>query len=404
MKAASKNIAVIGGGTAGLAAAAAAAEGGARVSVFEASAKPGRKIVLAGNGRCNLAACDYSDGVYDGEDAAFASRFMRERGLGLFYDLMDTCGILTRRVRDGIYPYSEEAPSVLRALLSKAEALPVTVRNNTAVRSISQTDGKWKIMTDGWEYGAERVIVCCGSDAHFEDRDASSLLAAVCSATGHTAVKPYPALVPLIFSGEAHAPWAGARARGRVTVSADGTELAASEGQIQFTAYGISGIPVLDVSGRAAMALAEGRQVLAELDLMPDHTEREIVRLFEKKAAAAGRTDARTLFYGILPERTALVLASLAAHEGDFEAYARVLKHSVWSVKGTRPAKEAQCMGGGIRTAEIDPETFASLRADGLYFAGEALDVCGICGGYNLSFAFASGALCGKEAARDQDR
>ena len=386
-----RKIIVIGGGAAGLAAAIAGARSGAEVTILEASKKPGRKITLSGSGRCNLSNTAFPEHMYHGSDPAFAASLLKENA-GALMDFFHSCGILTRLVGTGIYPYSEEAGSVLHNLLRTAEALGVRIRNNTPCTEIKKSGEGFLVKTPSWEYSAEKVILACGSPAFSEKEGETAGGYRLAASFGHTVYGPFPALVPMVLKGDIFPKWAGARARGQVTLFADGEEILRSEGQIQFTKYGISGIPVMDVSGTAARAMEEGRKVTVSLDLVPDLSAGELAKMLE------GRKDGGE---GILPSKVAAVLSSYPFAAEEAEILASRWKDTRFEVIGLRPMKEAQCAAGGIPVCEIRKETMESALAEGLYLCGEMLDIDGICGGYNLSFAFLTGMRAGRSAADD---
>ncbi|MBE5996856.1 MAG: aminoacetone oxidase family FAD-binding enzyme [Lachnospiraceae bacterium] len=386
-----RKVIIIGGGAAGLAAAIASAENGAETTVLEAAKKPGRKITLSGNGRCNLSNTAFPEHMYHGSDPAFAEQLLRDNR-EMLTAFFRSCGIVTRTVGTGIYPYSEEAPSVLENFLSRAEALGVRIRNNTPCVGIEREGEHFLVHTPSWKYEADRVILACGSPAFAEKGSTGGNGYGLASSLGHSVKEPIPALVPVVLRGGIFPKWAGARARGVVKLLCDGEELLRSEGQIQFTKYGISGIPVMDVSGTAARCLAEGRKVSMALDLMPE------LALTEAENLLRARKQFGT---GILPAKVAAVLASYPYVTDDPSGLAKRLKGSEWEVESVRPMSEAQCASGGIPVQETDRRTMESVFVPGLYLTGEMLDIDGICGGYNLSFAFLTGICAGRSAADD---
>ncbi len=389
-----RRIIVIGGGASGLAAAVAAAEGGASVTVLEARRKSGRKLALSGNGRCNLTNLAFPDPMYHGSDPAFATRLLKENA-GQLDAFFRSCGILTRTVGTGVYPYSEEAGSVVRNILARAEELGITIRNNTPACAVRKENGRFYVRSGNWEYEADAVILASGSPA-FSDREEPSVSGTDLAASlGHSVNEMLPALVPLVLAGSDFSGWTGARARGSVTVFIDGKESGTASGQIQFTKYGISGIPVMDISGTAARALREGKEVKCVFDLAP---EADIDFLSGFISKTVGR---HSLPDGILPQRLMETICALPFKTSDPAVLAARLKGSVFRVAMTRPMEEAQCATGGIPVPEIDPATMESRKTDGLYLCGELLDIDGICGGYNLSFAFLTGLTAGRSASHD---
>jgi predicted Rossmann fold flavoprotein len=174
---------------------------------------------------------------------------------------------------------------------------------------------------------------------------------------------------------------------------ADGELFHEEAGQLQLTKDGISGIPVFNGSGRAALALAAGRNVTAEADFFPDMEEAVFISyLKDRFLRLSRRTDAEKL-KGLIPER---LIPAVLMETKNAEDIALRIRHFPMTVTGSKGPSAAQVMSGGVDTAEVDPSTMESRLVRGLYFAGEILDIDGNCGGYNLMFAFAGGALAGK--------
>ena len=381
-----KSVIVIGGGAAGLSAAITAAKYGAKVTVLEADEKCGRKIKLAGNGKCNLASTLDVKGKYNGSDPHFAERVMENSSVVLD-EFFNDCGIVTRTVGDGIYPYSEEAASVYRNLLFRADELGVTIKNRQEVISAEKTDDGFNVKTADWNYMADKLIICTGSNASRNECKADGYELA--SMLGHTITKLYPALTSLVGKDKPYS-WDKVRARAGIKLVSSGKEFASSKGQLQLTSDGISGIPAMDVSGRAAKYIDEGNDVTAIIDFLPDKTIDEVKDLFAKNRAGQEN------LCGILPERLATYIC-----KNFNEELPGILKEFQVEITGTRDFDMSQCTSGGVMTFEIDPRTMQSLCCSDLYLAGEVTDVDGICGGFNLSYAFVSGIIAGRNAAND---
>ena len=388
---------IVGAGAAGLSAAIRAADGGMRPLVLEGSPKAGRKILLSGSGRCNLAPGTPAEDAYEGSCASFAESLLLD-GKEALFSFFRECGIPLRSVGSGIYPMSEESASVLGNLLETAQALGVRIKTNAMIRGIGRTAEGFVLEAGDWRYEAKKVILAAGTCAATEMPGGGHLAEML----GLSSEALVPALCGLYTEGGGSLSWDGARVRGGVRILADGRETGRSFGQIQLTKRGISGIPVFDVSGRAARALREGKRVTAELDLLPEMSAKEAEeRLNGKDRGGSG------MLRGILPERAARqVLRFLkdTGREASPSALASVLKSLVLTVRSTAPMSAAQCASGGVLMKEIDRETMECVRIPGLYLCGEMLDADGICGGYNLSFAFLTGQRAGRAAAEGSGR
>ena len=226
---------------------------------------------------------------------------------------------------------------------------------------------------------------------------------------GHRVIKPLPALVQLRCQGNMYRQMAGIRTDARVKLMAANELLAQDRGELQLTDYGLSGIPVFQVSRFAARALDQGKKVTALVDFMPSWDDGEAFGLLKKRAALLGHKTAEELFTGLLNKKLALVLIKLAGIQSSRKAgelSSRQLKLLLEQIKtyeaivmSVNPFANAQVCCGGVDTREVDASTMESRLHDNLYLAGELLDVDGICGGYNLQFAWSSGMTAGIHAA-----
>ena len=226
---------------------------------------------------------------------------------------------------------------------------------------------------------------------------------------GHSIIKPLPALVQLRCQGNMYKQMAGIRTEAEVSLQADGITLAKDKGELQITDYGLSGIPVFQVSRYAARALDEKKKVRVYVDFMPGWNNSESFRLLKKRALLLAYKPTAELFTGMLNRKLAQVLLKLAGIDGNIscgsltgkqlEKICKELKEYEAVVMSVNPFANAQVCCGGVDTNEIDETTMESRLCPGLYMAGEILDVDGICGGYNLQFAWSSGLIAGRCAA-----
>ncbi len=381
------DIIVIGGGPAGLAAAITAGKAGRSVTLLEGNEKPGRKLKSTGNGKCNLGNAGPTDGSYMGSDPGFANRLFSRvtpEDVRMFFD---ECGIILRCEEGLYYPYNEEAESVLSALLNKAEKCSVKIKNNAKVTGVLKEDGVFKVRTKDRDYEGDRLIIAsgsCASDIKGSDGSGYELARSLL----HGIVEPLPALVPLICRGCRFGKWAGTRVKGSAALVIDGSEAGYEKGIIQLTNYGVSGICIFNLSALCTRALREGRKVELYLDFAPD-MDREI--LINEIALKGTGT--------ILPQKLGKIIEDMS---GNVSETADNIKFFRLEVESTASFAHAQCAAGGIDTGQVK-DNMESAIVDGLYFAGEILDIHGKCGGFNLQFAFASGIEAGRSAAYASD-
>ncbi|MCI9073136.1 MAG: aminoacetone oxidase family FAD-binding enzyme, partial [Lachnospiraceae bacterium] len=278
------DVAVVGGGPAGMTAAIAAARAGAGVALLERGDRPGKKLLMTGNGKCNLGNRDLQPSFYYSDNMAMAAsvleRFGTEETMAFFASL----GLLVRERRGGLYPASEQAAVVLDVLRYGLMREGVTMLSQAMVRRLSLAEqspsapksraGHYLLeLENGRRIRARRVVLACGGQAAprtGSDGNGYELAHSL----GHRVISPVPALVQLHCGEKYCKALAGVRAEGAVRlygVSRPGETLLEETGEIQFTEHGISGIPVFQLSGRANQLLARGWRLGAELDLFPGY-------------------------------------------------------------------------------------------------------------------------------------
>ena len=397
-----KTIIVVGGGASGLMAAVKAAGAGAAVTVLEHNERPGRKLLATGNGKCNLTNMLQEPSCYHGSDPDFVWERICDHDVTETLHDFSEMGI-SFTDRDGwIYPVSMQASAVLDVLLMQAAHLGARIKTRERVTAIRRADAGFRVDTEGWSYPADAVIVACGSPAS-EVRGASGCAAGLLSPFGAASVPYRPSLAPLKLAEKDNRIWAGSRVRGRIRILQDGISVAEDTGELQMTAYGISGIPAMQVSRAALSALDQGRQVQAELRFLPEMTEMQILEELETRRTQAPYKSPYELLIGLLPDKIARRIAAEAG-EGNADDMPGLLAERILglrtAVTGTGNLKQAQVASGGILTASLT-ERMEVRGVPGLFVAGECADADGACGGYNLQWAWSSGAIAGTAAAEE---
>lgn len=403
-----RKVAVIGGGAAGMMAAVTAASDGARVILLEHKDRIGKKILSTGNGRCNFTNTHQEPLCYHSEDPLFPwgiiEKFDARKAISFFLQL----GVYSKNRNGYIYPNSDQASAVLDAFRMELERLQVEIRTGVSIREINPGKNGFLIRTDHENVRADRVILCTGSKAApATGSDGSGYDLA--KRFGHRLIPVLPALVQLRCEGSFFKAVAGVRVNGSVAVWSEGECIARDTGEIQLTDYGISGIPVFQVSRYVSKLLYEKKEVKAVLDFMPDFTEEQARAFLSARAKMRPEKSADMFLIGLFHKKLSDLWMRLShiprdrkagtLTENEINCLVRLIKHFEVTVKATNSYEQAQVCCGGIDTAEVDPETLESRYVPGLYFAGEILDVDGMCGGYNLQWAWASGRTAGKAAS-----
>ena len=406
-----RTVVVIGGGASGMMAAVAAASSGAQVTILEHKDRIGKKILSTGNGRCNFTNIHQEPVCYHSDNPLFpwsvVEKFDAQDVIAFFLKL----GIYSKNRNGYIYPNSDQASAVLDAFRMELERLKVNICTDTECREIRLGRKGFSVATNRNTFRADRVILCAGSKAApVTGSDGSGYDLA--KKLGHSILPVLPALTALRCEGKFFKSIAGVRVYGTAAVWSEGECIAKDTGEIQITDYGISGIPVFQVSRYASKLLYEGKEAEAVLNFMPDFTKEQMKAFLRSRAET--RPEKRTdmfligLFHKKLCDlwcRMSKIPGGKPAGELTDEELVRltslIMEFRV-RIAGTNSYDKAQVCCGGVDTSEVSPGTMESVYVPGLYFAGEILDVDGMCGGYNLTFAWASGYAAGRAAAMNR--
>ena len=400
------DVIIIGGGAAGLTAALSASQRGAKVTVLEAAPRIGRKILASGNGRCNLA--NLGPMRYNGDTvlaSAVLAAYPVEKVLSFFSGL----GLVTIEEAGGrVYPACGQAAAVLDVLRLALDRQGVKAVCEAPVTKLTKTKAGFQAVTPQGIFEAKAVVAAFGGMAGGKlghDGEAYQLLTKL----GHTLVSPRPALTALVTDKKAVKGLSGLRLPAKLTLCDGAKPVEAASGEALFTDYGVSGVCAMQLSRRAGELLNQGKQPTLYLDFSP--MLGLIPRIYDRVEAAdpfehvplllsclkerQHTLPKEALLTGFAPRLLAerlkgMSLPDMAKHLAAFPA----------PIVGVRGMENAQVTAGGIRGSEFDSRTLQSRTCPGLFAAGEALDVDGDCGGFNLQFAFASGLVAGENAAR----
>lgn len=407
-----KNIAVIGGGAAGMMAAITAADAGANVTLYERNDRVGKKILSTGNGKCNFANRQLSSDAYFGGDRELISHVLNRLDVNGVVSFFEKAGMMVKDKNGYLYPASEQASTVLDILRMQLKAYGVKILCEQKVTKILPdiSSDTIVIKTLEKETQYDRVVLACGgSAAPKTGSDGNGCMLA--KELGHRIIPIVPALVQLRCKEDYLKAVAGVRADAKISLVVDGKIKVSESGELQLTDYGISGIVVFQLSRIAAYALQQKKKVDAYIDLLPDFTEeayKEFVK--QRKNCLSPKQTVEEFFTGMLNKKLMLLFIKLAGlkpteniKQADKEKIDKVFafcKHFPLTVNGTNSFDNAQVSAGGVALTEVT-ERLESKLHKGVFLAGEILDVDGKCGGYNLQWAWSSGYVAGKHAAEN---
>lgn len=405
----SKSIAVIGGGASGMTAAIRAAQLGAQVMVYERNDRVGKKILSTGNGKCNFSNEKMSADCYHGSGAEFVDTIYNIFGVKETKEFFEGLGMRIKE-RDGyLYPASGQASTVLDVLRYELERPSVRVETNCMVTYISSENNGLLVETS--VHGRVRydavILACGGCAAPKTGSDGQGFILA--KQLGHNIIPTVPALTALRCGEDFYKRVAGVRCDAELTLYIDGQPIRSDRGELQWTDYGISGIPVFQLSRDAAYALQERKTVTIQIDLMPGSDSDGYDEFWRERWTRQGGQTMERFMTGLVNKKIGLLLLKLAGIKESEKAEnvpqdrrekLEELCHSLFvTVRGTNSFEQAQVCAGGVDCHEVT-DTLESRIVPGLFFAGEILDIDGICGGYNLQWAWSSGAVAGQSAAQ----
>lgn len=404
-------IAVIGGGASGMMAAISAGKSGASVTVFEASKRIGNKILMTGNGKCNFSNLILDDTCYYSKDKGFVREVMEQFSPNATKLFFEEAGMLVKNKNGYLYPQGEQASIVLDILRLKLKEYGVCVYTESRISKIQNQNNSFVIETEnGRQYVFDKVIIATGGRSYPKTgSDGNGYKLA--KKLGHSVMPTVPALVQLCGADNFYNIVAGVRSEGVVTLYIDG-ELARKErGEIQFTDYGISGIPVFQISRMAAYGLFEKRQVVICVDVLPEYEIDKIKEFVKSRVLLHKNNTLEEFMCGFANKKLCLLAMKLLNKKTDSKVCTMSeeellqivlkLKNIEFHITDTKGYETAQVTAGGINVAELNSD-LSSKVVKGLYFTGEIIDVDGICGGYNLQWAFATGYIAGCAAANEK--
>lgn len=402
-------IGIIGCGAAGMTAAIAAAKEGAQVTVFEQRERVGKKILSTGNGKCNLSNLEFGTDYYYCSDEDKLHKMFRVFSPWDTVTFFEDAGLMVREKNGYLYPYCEQASAVLDVLRMQMDKAGVCVVSEAEVHSAGyrEKDACFCVKAAGKEYCFDKLILACGSPASLKSGEGRSGYE-LAKGFGHKINSLVPGLCGLRSDESFVKALAGVRAQAKIELLSDDKILAQETGEVQFTDYGVSGIPVFQVSRLASYACQKGENVRVRIDFFPEQDAAAYEFMGKLRFETQKEKTLENYMIGVLNKKINMVLIkeagckpSMTAEEAGFGKVSEIMKlcrNLTMHITEPGQIENAQICAGGVDFAQISTE-MESMLIKGLYFAGEMVDVDGKCGGYNLQWAWTSGYIAGKNAA-----
>lgn len=388
------NTIIVGGGASGLLSAVELVKGsdgflGEEILILERNDRVGKKLIATGNGQGNLTNEKFSEKYYYG-DKAFIEQFIALAKKIDIKKYLSDLGIFVSASKDGkVYPLSKQASSVLDSIRAYLMHKNCTILTGKRVNKIAKNSGGFEVSVGSDKYYAKNVILATGGSAG-KQFGTDGTAYALAEGFGHKKTELFPSLVQLKTPTDKIKGLKGIKETARVTAFEKAKPLMSVEGDLLFTDFGVSGSTIFSLSA----SIAGKKDTYLIIEFLPNLTFTQTENIIAKRQQIdyVAKED---LLCGVLNKKLGQMLVKNAkSNEASDIAYA--IKNFKLNITGSLDFSYAQATRGGIKTGQIEPDTYQSRLVKNLYIVGEALNVDGDCGGYNLTFAFISGIVAAK--------
>lgn len=415
------DVAIIGGGASGLmtAVAIAKAKTSCKVLVIEHHQRTGKKLMATGNGRCNLTNYNIFSDAYYGTGKYYANKLFNKYTCKYITEYFSEIGLLTRADTEGrVYPISNNVASVLDSIRNYILAYNVKEMCNTTVTNIIKGKNSYTLECENLKIITKYVVLACGGMA-------SSKLSTngygynLAKSLNISVSEPVPSLVMVPCKNQNFALLKGLRLKGSVSLVADGKTITKESGEIQFSNTALSGICVFQLSRMVNEFFTyktingdKYNKISLIIDIIPEYTREQCKNLLYSRVSAMGKYPLENFFDGFLHKRVAAAIMQQCNIKTDKRTCATLTKKELlvltdclknWCFTPSEKSsfENAQVTAGGVFADELDFNSMQSKKHKGLYITGELVDIDGICGGYNLHWAWTSGIIAGENIIKN---
>ena len=394
------NMIVVGAGAAGLVAAITSARAGLKVILLEQNNKIGKKILVSGNGKCNIDNKYINKHRFHSQNPPFIEEILKGYDFDVIEKFFTSIGLELVEGKEGkMFPMSLQASSVVELLEYEAKRVGVEIVCDAAVTSIDKKDTTFILETSQGKKTCEQLVLASGSPAapHLGGSNSGYAFA---TKMGHSLIPRHPSLVQLCSEEIWVKGCAGVKVAGLAKLYANGEYITEKKGDLLFTNYGISGLAILDLSREVSTRLANFDYCELSLDLMATYSKEKLTNLLLARVGKESEKPLALWLQGVINKKLIPIILEQskckvrtedALNRKEINKLVHAMKNLKLSISDTKGFKGAEEATGGIDTTEVNPKTMESNLIPNLFFAGEILDVDGDRGGFNFHFAWITG-------------
>ena len=396
---------IIGAGAAGLCAAIVSARVGQSVILLEQNNKIGKKILVSGNGKCNIDNKYISPHRFHGQNPTFIEEVLKGYNFTVIEKFFTSIGLELIEGKEGkMFPMSLQASSVVELLEYEAQRVGVQILCDCGVTNIVKADNIFTLETTQGDKKCQQLVIATGSPAapHLGGSNAGYAFA---TKMGHSLIPRHPSLVQLCSDETWVRGCAGVKVAGLAKLYANGEYLTEKKGDLLFTNYGISGLAILDLSREVSTRLAGFDYCELSLDLMPELSKEKLTNLLLNRVKEGSEKPLALWLQGVINKKLIAIIVEQSKSKVKIEdqlnrkeinKLVHTIKNLKLSINDTKGFAGAEVATGGIDTIEVNAQTMESKLVPKLFFVGEILDVDGDRGGFNFHFAWVTGLRVSK--------